>query len=130
MLHRREPADVVVRLSLAELAVEESGTKRSCQTAVELAEGIDNETELHAALLLYKGIALHRLGLFTAARDTLTTALRRRKDRSDELLRAIRYHRALVYDDLGQAKRARDELGKVYAEDPGYEDVARRLDLI
>jgi len=129
MLHRRDPDDVVVRLSLAELAVEESGTRRSCQTAVELAEGIENESDLHAALLLYKGMALHRLGLLTAARDTLTAALRRKKDRSDELLRAIRYQRALVYDALGRSTRARSELGKVYAEDPGYEDVAQRLNL-
>ncbi len=128
-LYRRDTQDVVVRLSLAELAVEEAGSKRSCQTAVKLAEGVENESELHAALLMYKGIALHRLGLLAAARDTLTAALRRKKDRSDELLRAIRYERALVYDAMGNAQRARSELGKVYAEDPGYEDVAARLGL-
>jgi len=128
-LHRRHPDDVVVRLSLAELAVEEAGDKRSCQTAVKLAVGVENESELHAALLLYKGMALHRLKLLAAARDTLTAALRRRKNRSDELLRAIRYERALVYDAMGRAKRARSELGKVYAEDPDYEDVAARLGL-
>jgi len=126
-LHRRDPDDLVVRLSLAELAVEESGTKKSCQTAVELAAGIDNESALHAALLLYKGMALRRLKLLTAARDTLTAALRRTKDRPDELLRAIRYERALVYDALGQAKRARSEWGRVYAEAPDFEDVAARL---
>ena len=128
-LYRRNPEDVVVRLSLAELAVEEAGDKRSCQTAVKLAEGVANESEIHAALLMYKGMALHRLGLLAAARDTLTAALRRTKDRPDELLRAIRYERALVYDAMGQAQRAQSELGKVYAEDPGYEDVAVRLGL-
>jgi len=128
-LYRRDPEDIVVRLSLAELAVEKAGDKRSCQTAVKLAKGVDNESELHAALLLYKGMALHRLRLLAAARDTMTAALRRRKDRSDELLRAIRYERALVYDEMGQAQRARSELGKVYAQDPNYEDVAVRLGL-
>jgi tetratricopeptide (TPR) repeat protein len=127
--YRRHPEDVVVRLSLAELAVEEAGDKRSCQTAVKLAEGVENESELHAALLMYKGMALYRLGLLAAARDTLTAALRRKKDRSDELLRAVRYQRALVYDAMGQASRAKSELGKVYAEDPDYEDVAVRLGL-
>jgi tetratricopeptide (TPR) repeat protein len=128
-LYRRDKEDLVVRLSLAELAVEESGTKRSCQTAVRLAEGVENRSEFHAALLMYKGVALHRLGLLAAARDALTAALRRRKDRSDQLLRAIRYERALVYEAMGQAKRARSELGRVYAEDPDYEDVATRLGL-
>jgi len=52
------------------------------------------------------------------------------KDRSEELLRALRYERALVYGDLGQHKRARSELGKLYAEAPDYEDVAERLGLL
>jgi len=30
---------------------------------------------------------------------------------------------------MGQDQRARSELGKVYAEDPDYEDVAARLGL-
>ncbi len=128
-LYRRDPDDVVVRLSLAELAVEEAGDKRSCQTAVKLAEGVENESEVHTALLMYKGMALHRLGLPTAARDTLTAALRRTKDRSDGLLRAVRYERALVYEAMGQAQRARSELGRIYAEAPDYEDVAARLGL-
>lgn len=49
--------------------------------------------------------------------------------RSEELLRALRYERALVYEGLGQHRRARSELEKFYAEDPYYEDVAARLGL-
>jgi tetratricopeptide (TPR) repeat protein len=128
-LHRRDPEDLVVRLSLAELAVEESGSKRGWQMAVELAEGIENHSEFHAALLLCKGMALHRLKLLTPARDTLTAALRRTADRSPELLQAIRYERALVYEAMGQAQRARKEFGILYAEAPRYEDVAEKLGL-
>ncbi|RLB88038.1 MAG: DUF4236 domain-containing protein, partial [Deltaproteobacteria bacterium] len=73
--------------------------------------------------------ALHGLGLLDAARETLTGALRRKKGRSEELLRALRYERALVYEDLGQRRRSRGELEKLYAEDPDYEDVAERLGL-
>ena len=64
-----------------------------------------------------------------AARETLTGALRRKKGRSEELLRALRYEWALVYEELGQRQRARSELEKLYAEDPDYEDVAARLGL-
>lgn len=128
-LHRRDPNDVVVRLSLAELTVEETGSKRGWQLAVELAEGIENHSEIHAALLLCKGMALRRLELLAPARDTLTAVLRRTADRSPELLRAIRYERALVYEAMGQARRARDEFGILYAEAPRYEDVAERLGL-
>lgn len=128
-VYRRDTDDVVVRLSLAELLVEEGGSKRNCQSVVRLAEGIDNDSEIHAGLLLYKAKALRKLGLLTAARDTLTKTLRRKKNRSDELMRALRYERVTVYDELGHAKRARADLEKLYAEAPDYEDVAERLGL-
>jgi tetratricopeptide (TPR) repeat protein len=103
-LRKRDPDDVVVTLSF-----------------------VDNDTDIHAALLLYKGRALSRVGLHTAAVDTLTKALRRRKDRPDELLRAIRYERALVYEAMGNTRRAREDLERVYSQAPDYEDVAERL---
>ncbi len=127
-LHRFEPGDVVVRLSLAELLLEAHPQGAgACQRVVRLAEGVGNDTPVHAALLLYKARALRGLGLLVAARDTLTLALRRKKDRPQELLRALRYERALVYEALGQGRRARSEFEKLYAEDPDYEDVAARL---
>ena len=129
-LRRLEPDDVVVKLSLAELLLDaHPGDKNVCQKVVRLVEGIENETPIHAALMLYKAKALRRLGLATAARDTLTAALRRKKGRSEELLKALRYERALVYEDLGQHRRSRSELEKLYAEAPDYEDVAERLGL-
>ena len=92
-------------------------------------EGIENETPVHTALLLYKARALRGLRLLDAARETLKDVLRRRKGRSEELLRALRYERALVYESLGKPRRARSELEKLYAETPDYEDVAARLGL-
>jgi len=121
---------VVVKLSLAELLLDaRPGDKNVCRKVVRLTEGIENETPVHTALLLYKAKALRGLGLLDAARETLTGALRRKKGRSEELLRALRYERVLVYEDLGQHRRARSELEKLYAEDPDYEDVAARLGL-
>ena len=86
-------------------------------------------TEIHAAILLYKARALRTLGLDEAARDTLTPALRRTKDRPAELLHALRYERALVYEALGRHAQARSDLERLFAENPTYEDVAARLDL-
>jgi len=127
-LQRLEPDDVLVKLSLAELLLDaRPGDKNVCRKIVRLAEGIENETPIHTALLLYKAKALRGLGLLDAARETLTGALRRKKGRSEELLRALRNERALVYEDLGQRRRARSELEKLYAEAPDYEDVAERL---
>ena len=129
-LRRLEPNDVVVRLSLVELLIDaHPGDKNICQRVVRLVEGIENETPIHAALMLYKAKALRHLGLAIAARDTLTAALRRKKGRSGDLLRALRYERALVYEDLGQKSRARAEFEKLYAEAPDFEDVEKRLGL-
>ena len=128
-LHRRDSDDVVVRLSLAELLIEEGGSKRNCKSVVRLAQGIENDSEIHGALLLYKAIALRLLGLPTAARETLTDTLRRKRNRSDELLWALQYQRALTYEALGWEQRYRNALEKLYAESPDHEDVAERLNL-
>lgn len=129
-LQKLAPDDPVVKLSLAELLVESiPSNQETLQKVVQLTEGVENESVIHAALLLCKAQALRGLGLRDAALETLTKTLGRKKDRSDELMRALRYERAIVYEELGQAKRARTEFEKIYAEDPDYEDVATRLNL-
>lgn len=129
-LRRMEPEDVVIKLSLGEILMESnSGDTKVNKKIIQLAEGVDNESEVHAALFLYKAKALRNSKLFVAARDVLTKALRRKKDRSTELLHTLRYERALVYEDLGQRKRSRNEFEKLYAKAPNYEDVAAKLGL-
>jgi hypothetical protein len=129
-LRQLEPDDVVIKLSLAELLIEQDPHNReTCQKVVTLAEGVENESAIHSALLLYKAKALRELGLFAAAQDVLAEVLRRKKDRPDDLLLALRYERALVYENLRQDKKARSEFEKLYAEAPNYEDVKQRLGL-
>ncbi len=129
-LQQMAPDDLVVNLALAELLVEgTSDDQATLRKVVQLTEGIENESAIHAALLLCKAQALRELGLLDAAQDLLTSTLRRQKDRPDDLLRALRYERGLVYAGQGQAKKARAEFEKIYAEDPNYEDVVTRLNL-
>ena len=127
-LRRDMPDDVVVNLSMAELIYEAApNDKRLARQIVTLAGDVKNESSVHAALMLYKARALRTLGLNTAAREVLTAALRKKRGRSEELLRALRYERACLYEDLGQHLRARSEFEKLYAEAPDYEDVTARL---
>ena len=129
-LLRLAGGDVVVQLSLAEFLMETRPAPQDrCRKVVSLTQETQNISELHAALLLYRGQALRDLGLPTAARDALTAGLRRRKDRRPEILNALRYERGLVYLELKQKQRARRELETLYAVDPDYEDVAERLGL-
>ncbi|MFO8055733.1 MAG: DUF4236 domain-containing protein [bacterium] len=127
-LARIAPDDVVVKLSRAELLLDKSPRdKKTCDKVIRLCEGLNNESPVHTALFLYKARALRNLGLPEAARDTLTKTMRRKKNRSPELIKALRYERMLAYEDLGHTGRARKELEKLYSQDPDYEDVAERL---
>lgn len=127
-LRKSWPGDVVIKLSLAELLVTtDPDDKEHAKYVVKMTGRLANECEIHAALLLYKARALRVLGMHTAVRDALTAGLRRKKNRPRELLNALAYERALVYEDLGQKARARSELEKLYSLDPGYEDVAERF---
>jgi len=123
-----EPDDVVILLSEVELLWEaNAGDRDTCEHIVRLTKDVTNKCHIHTTLMLYKARALAALGMHTAARDVLTMALRRRKDRPAALLNALLYERAGVYEALGQGTRARGDLETVYAADPGYEDVATRL---
>ena len=124
------PEDPVVMLSLAEVMLEcDQDRHVAAQAIVKMTAEVENETPVHAALLLCKGRALRELDLNDAAFRTLTAAFRRKKDRDPDLLRGIRYERALAYEAAGRGSRARSELEALYAEAPDYEDVAERLGL-
>lgn len=56
-------------------------------------------------------------------------ASRRRKDRAPELLRQIRYDRAVLYDQVGRLAQSRREFERLYAEAPDFEDLRMRLGL-
>ena len=129
-IHAVDPEDLMVRLALAEVYSEAfPEDKQIQQEIVKLAEGVHNESPVHAMLLFYRARALRKLGLYEAAGETLSEALRRKKDYPDDLLLGLRYERALLYEATGQQKRAQVELQKIYAEAPTFEDVAIRLGL-
>ncbi len=129
-LRTLDPDDAVVKVSLAELLLDLSPDgKAAAEEVISFIDDVENESPAHTALMLYRARALRILNMPTAARDILTAAYRKKKNRPPELLRAVRYERALAYEDLGQAGRAKKELESIYAEDPDFEDTAERLGL-
>jgi tetratricopeptide (TPR) repeat protein len=129
-LNKRDPEDLIVRLSLAELLEERyPDAQQAQQQIVQLAEGVHNESPIHAALMYYRGKALRKLSLLEGALDTLNKALRRHKDYPEDLLTALRYERALVYEAIGKDRKAREEFEKVYAVAPSFGEVAAKLGL-
>ncbi|MEC7640680.1 MAG: DUF4236 domain-containing protein [Nitrospinota bacterium] len=125
-LRRLSRDDAVVKLSLVEVLLE-AKPKNFTKTILKLAEGIENESPIHMALLLHKARALRELCHWEAAKDTVNEALRLRKGRPRKLLHALSYERARAYEALGQEDKARGEFQKLYAKTPDYKDVANRL---
>lgn len=129
-LQKHDPDDLVIRLALAELLNDRyPDAPQVQQRIIELAEGVHNASPIHAALMFYRARALRKLGMYEGADDTLKKATRRRKDYPKDLLLALNYERAMIYEATGKTKEAQKEFQKVYAEAPAYEDVAARLGL-
>ena len=122
-----DPTDPVVLLSFAERALDTPEDRALMDRVARTTAHVENETPVDTAILLYRGKALTALGLPDAAIDVFTLANRRRKDRPEALLHQIRYDRAVLYFETGQRTRARREFERIYAADPGFEDVAERL---
>ncbi len=130
-LVEEHPEDLLVTLSMVELQSMMASplSESTAKEWVAMIGALDNDSDVHAALLMYKAQALMVLGLNKAGLTTLTQAYRKKKDRDEALLRAIRYQRIKAYQRLGQKSRALVELEGLYAEAPDYEDVAEQLGL-
>lgn len=124
-----DPTDPIVLLSSAELALDTPQDRVLMERVVEITAGVVNETPVDTAVLLYRGRALAALGMPAGAIDVLTLANRRRKDRPNELIRQIRYDRALLYEQVGRKTDARREIERLYAADPEFADLRERLRL-
>lgn len=123
-----DPTDPVVLLSFVEFALDTPDDRSLMDRVVRATVHVENATPVDTAILLYRGRALAALGLPDAAIDVFTLANGRRKDRPDGLLHQIRYDRAVLYHETGQRARARRQFERIYAADPGFEDVAERLE--
>ena len=122
-LHVENTGDLAIRLSLADLLLADGDHTG----VVEVAAGVENEHDLGAALLHMRAAALHALGHQTGAFEAFKQALAK-PSRDPDLLKVIRYDRALAYEHSGQRARARQDLERIFAVDPSYLDVKQRLE--
>lgn len=122
-LHVAEPDDPVVRLSLADLL----GAEGDFEGVVEIAAAAQNTDDVNLATIHLRAKALLELDHRIAAFETYRLALARSAGRSPELLKAIRYDRALAYEQTGQSAKAHADLERLFALDPDYLDVKVRL---
>lgn len=126
-----EAIDVVERVtptahaavSLAEL-YSEAGRD---DEVIELTNGVTNEDDTTALLLVYRGIAFTRQQLFEAARESFKEALKSKK-RANEIRHLALRHRAEAYAGEGKKAQARKDLERILAEDASVAGVRERLE--
>lgn len=115
--------DPALTLSLCELLA----STESWDEIVDAAAGIKNDDDVSLEICLYQAQALEAQGMTEPALEVLKDALRARS-RSAELLTAARYSRGRLLLNMGKTAQGRKDLARVYADDPGYLDVAALLD--
>lgn len=107
-------------LSLAELDVQ----AQRWQDVIDITEKIQNEDDLTAMLLVYRGVALRELGQHGASLEALKEALRAR---SREIRHLALSERSRTHEAKGDRKKERNDLEKILAEDSTFEGVQDRL---
>ena len=94
---------------------------------LELTNGVSNEDDTTALLLVYRGIAFTRQGLCEAAREAFKEALKSKK-RAPGIRHLALRHRAEAYAADGKKAQARKDLQRILAEDASIAGVRERLD--
>ncbi len=122
-LHEQDPENPVIALSLADLLFGDGDYEGVIETSAEAT----NDSDFGAALLHLRAAALLASGMPDGALEAFRAALAKTAGRDPELLKAVRYDRALAYESVGQHAKARADLERVFAVDPDYEDVRARL---
>jgi tetratricopeptide (TPR) repeat protein len=93
---------------------------------VHATAGVTNEDDLTLTLRLWQAEAMEKQDLPDAAFEAYRDALRSKK-RDPELLKEARYKRAMLYLKVGKRAMAKRDLGRLYGEDPDFEDVGAAL---
>jgi tetratricopeptide (TPR) repeat protein len=121
VVERLEPS-AYTAVSLAELYLLDDRPDE----VIELTEGVTNEDDATAILLVFRGAAFRRQGFHDAAHETLKEALRSRS-RAAPIRHLALSERAANYLAQGKKAMARKDLERILAEDSDYESVRERL---
>jgi tetratricopeptide (TPR) repeat protein len=109
-------------VSLAELYTQAS----RYDNVIELTEGIANEDDASALLLVFRGVAFRELGFHDAAHEAFKDALRSRS-RTQTIRHHALFERAQNYKAQGKKAMARKDLERILVEDSDYEGVRDQL---
>ena len=119
-LHETQPGVLGVRLSLADLLYTDSDD----EGVLEAASDVTNVSDVAVGLIHLRAKALLRLSHIDAAFEAFRAALSKTANRDPELLKVVRYDRAIAFETNGSKAKAKADLERIYSMDPTYRDVA------
>jgi tetratricopeptide (TPR) repeat protein len=96
------------------------------QDVIELTEGITNDDDASALLLVFRGVAFREQGFHDAAHESFKETLRSRSREATIRHHAL-YERARNYEAQGKKGMARKDLERILAEDSDYPGVREQL---
>lgn len=124
---RLTPEDLVVALSLAEIAFEaDDGRKMKISDLVGILDRATPPAGLTWARDFMLARALERSGALPEAIEHYGRAMSD-EDIPDDMNKLVRYEKALTYEKAGDRTRCRQELSGLYAQDKSFADVEDRL---
>ena len=94
---------------------------------MELTEGIKNEDDSTALLLVFRGIALRERGMNEGALEAFKEALRLRS-RPPEIRHMAMFERAMTYRAMNRKALARKDLERIIATDSNFPSVREALE--
>jgi tetratricopeptide (TPR) repeat protein len=97
------------------------------QDVVELTEGVTNEDDASALLLVFRGVAFREQGFNDAAHEFFKEALRARS-RAATIRHHALFERARNYEAQGKKAMARKDLERILAEDSDYPGLREQLE--
>ncbi len=93
---------------------------------VDLTDGVSNQDDATALLLVFRAVAFREQGYLDAANESFKEALKSRA-RAPEIRHLALSERATNYLRQGKKAQARKDLERILAEDSSYEGVRERL---
>ena len=96
------------------------------EDVIELTEGLKNEDDATALLLVYRAVALRESGFLDGSLEAFKESLRSRS-RGEAIRKLALSERAITYLAQNKKGMARKDLERILAVDSGYEGVRERL---
>ena len=117
-----------LRLALADTILDaEENTDERAKKLLDLASWVEAESVSSGFLLLIRGRALRRLGLYFEAKATFSEIIKKKARMNDTILIGAHYERGIIHDRMGNKKQAQADYQWVYSRDDLYENVSEKI---